>query len=212
MLQAQHTPNMTGVLLSGDTEDFRALYDALHMIIGDADGEANDGSAFRVQGVSYDIRHAFMGHRSAGYKKHGFDEEELAFLSLVGPKQNLFISFETLWPETLYVVFSFELFMRMYKRRAKATLWDPNIAQARNLQATIFKLVEETVTPKQFTSFKKWINPEEIAPIQFVQYIDYLNGNWVEMEREEREKNFNIYAKRVSQVTQDYERQHKKYR
>lgn len=30
------------------------------------------------------------------------------------------------------------------------------------------------------------------------------------MEREEREKNFNIYAKRVSRVTPDYERQHKK--
>lgn len=92
----------------------------------------------------------------------------------------------------LYVVFSLESFIRKYKRREKATLWDPNIAQARNLQATIFKLVEETVTLKLFTSFKKWIDSEEVTPIQFVQYIDYLNVNWCEMEREEREKSFNI--------------------
>ncbi|MER2192169.1 MAG: hypothetical protein ABS951_14505 [Solibacillus sp.] len=210
MLQAQHTPNMTGVLLSGDPEDFRALYDALHMIFGDSDYEAEDGPAIRVLGVCYEIRHAFMGHRSAGYKAHGFEDEELAFLSLVGPKQNLFISFETLWPEMLYVVFSLESFIQAYKRREKATLWDPNIAQARVLQATIFKLVEETVTPKQFTSFKKWINQEEMQPIQFVQYIDYLNEKWSEMDREQREKNFNIYAKRVSQVTPDYERQHER--
>ena len=31
------------------------------------------------------------------------------------------------------------------------------------------------------------------------------------MKREEREKNFNNYAERVSQVTVDYERQHKKF-
>ena len=61
MLQAQHTPNMTGVLLSGDPEDFRALYDALHMIIGDAGDEVEDRPAIRVLGVCYDIRHAFMG-------------------------------------------------------------------------------------------------------------------------------------------------------
>ena len=31
------------------------------------------------------------------------------------------------------------------------------------------------------------------------------------MKREEREKNFNNYAERVSQMTVDYERQHKKF-
>lgn len=52
-----------------------------------------------------------MGHRSAGFKEHGLGDEELAFLSIVGPKQNLFVSFETMWPEMLYVIFSLESFI-----------------------------------------------------------------------------------------------------
>ena len=34
MLTARHTKNMTGLLLSGDPEDFEQLYDALHNIVG----------------------------------------------------------------------------------------------------------------------------------------------------------------------------------
>ena len=34
MLTALHTKNMTGLLLSGDLEDFEQLYDALHHIVG----------------------------------------------------------------------------------------------------------------------------------------------------------------------------------
>ena len=210
MLLAEHTPNMTGVLLSGDPEDFRALYDSLHMIVGDAGDYIDDGPAIRILGVCYDIRHTFMGNRNATYKAHGFNDEQLAFLSLIGPKQNLVLSFETLWPEMLYVMFSLESFIADYSQRTKATAWDPHIAQARYLQSVIFKLVEETVTPRQFSSFKKWIAFNEVEKILFAQYIDYLNSEWHEMERDERQKNFNIFAKRASQITPDYERQQKK--
>ncbi|MGN7479557.1 DUF6904 family protein [Solibacillus silvestris] len=209
MLVATHTPNMTGVLLSGDPEDFRMLYDSLHMIVGDAGDYVEDGPAIRILGVCYDIRHTFMGHRNAAYKEHGFDDEQLAFLSLVGPKQNLYLSFETLWPEMLYVVFSLESFIRDYQKARKATAWDSNIAQARILQSVIFKLVEETVTPRQFTSFKKWIAENSVEKILFTQYIDYLNSEWHEMELAERKKKFNIFAKRTCQLTPDYERQQK---
>lgn len=209
MLQAVHTSNMTGVLLSGDPNDFRTLYESLHKILGNAGDEVDDGPAIRILSVCYDIRHAFMGHRSAAFEAHGLDEEDLAFLSLVGPKQNLTISFETLWPEMLYVVFSLNIFIDDYSRRTKATAWDPHIAQARYFQSAIFNLVEETVTPRQFNSFKKWITTNEVEEILFVQYIDYLNREWHELERDERQKKFNIFAKRASQVTPDYERQQK---
>ena len=34
MIDITHTPNMTGVLLAEDSEDFEARYDALHIIVG----------------------------------------------------------------------------------------------------------------------------------------------------------------------------------
>lgn len=211
MLHAQHTPNMTGVLLTGDFDDFHALYDALHSILGDTEEyHDQDSAAIRVLGVCYDIRHTFMGDRGAGFKDHGLNEEQMQFLSLVGPKQNLYLSFETLWPEMLFVVFTLEEFIRAYVRRTKATIWDGNIALVRNFQATIFKLVEQTVSKHQLASLKKQIDSNFISPITFTQYIDYLNGEWVELGREEREKKFNIFAKRTCQFTSDYERQHKK--
>lgn len=209
MLRAQHTKNMTGVILSGDPEDFRALYEALHEILGHTE-EMEDGPAIRVLGVCYDIRHAFMGDRGAGFWEHGFDDEMLAYLSLVGPKANLYVSFETLWPEMFYVLFVLQDFVRQYEKREKAALWDMNMAQVRYFQGTIFKLIEETLTPRQFSSFKKWVNDPDLQQIEFAQYVDYLNGEWHEMERPAREKNFNIFAKRVSQRTPDYEREHKK--
>lgn len=211
MLRAQHTPNIAGVLLTGDFDDFYSLYDALHSILGHTEElEVPEGAAVRVLGFCYDVRHAFMGNRGAGFKNHGLEEEQMRFLSLVGPKQNLFLSFETLWPEMLFVVFSLEEYIRYYVQRTKATMWDPNVALVRNLQATIYKLVEETVTKNQFASFKKWIDPFFISPIVFPQYIDYLNGEWVKLTRDEREKKLTIFAKRTCQVTADYERQQKK--
>ncbi|TCI27698.1 hypothetical protein EVJ27_02950 [Exiguobacterium sp. SH3S2] len=207
MLQASHTPNMTGVLLSGEPEDFRILYDSLHKIVGNVGDELENESAIRILGVCYDIRHTFMGNRNATYIEHGFSDEQLAFLSLVGPKQNLNLAFETLWPEMLYVVFSLETFIRDYQKTSKATIWDPHVTQARILQSAIFKLVEETVTSRQFTSFKKWITENSVESILFTQYIDYLNSKWNEMDLEKRKKNFNIFAKRTCQLTPDYERQ-----
>ena len=44
MITVNHTPNMAGVLVAGDSDDFEALYDALHFIVGreeDAKGLAN---------------------------------------------------------------------------------------------------------------------------------------------------------------------------
>lgn len=209
MLKAVHTPNMTGVLLSGEPEEFRMLYDSLHKLLDRAGEDITDGPVIRILGFCYELRHTFMGHRNASYKEHGFNDEQLAFLSLVGPKQNLVLSFEMFWPEMLYITFSLESFINEYQKKHKATAWDPHIAQTRMLQSAIYKLVEETVTPRQFTSFKKWIAQNESEHILFTQYIDYLNSEWHEMGLEKRQKNFNIFAKRTCQITPDYERQQK---
>ena len=212
MLTVLHTKNMTGLLLSGDPEDFEQLYDALHNIVGtEVDSRDLYDVRIRVLGLCYDFRHARMGHRNAAFKEHGLDEEQMKFLSLVGTKQNLYISFETYWPEALYIVFVLNTFIDEYKRRKKAHLWDENIAVVRMFQSIVLNLVEQTITPKQFASFKKWADGDSIYSYSFYknmykQYLDYLNLEWIEMDREQRVKKFNTFAKRITQYTTDYER------
>lgn len=211
MLTGQHTQNMTGLLLSGDREDFEKLYDALHNIVGtEEDSWDLYDARIRVLGLCYDLRHTRMGHRNAGFKAHGLDEEEMKFLSIVGSKQNLYISFETFWPEALYIVFVLNTFIEQYKKRHKAHLWDENIAFVRTLQSAVLNLVEDTITSKQFASFKKWADGDTVSSYSFYknmykQYLDYLNLEWNGMDREERMKKFNIFAKRVTRPTTDYE-------
>ncbi|XQY91576.1 DUF6904 family protein [Metabacillus sp. HB246100] len=38
MLKAKATPNFAGITLSGDRDDFEAVYEALHMIVGEEGG------------------------------------------------------------------------------------------------------------------------------------------------------------------------------
>lgn len=122
MLKAVHTPNMTGVLLSAEPEDFRILYDSLHKLLDRAGEDITDGPVIRILGFCYELRHTFIGHRNASFKEHGLNDEQLAFLSLVGPKQNLILSFEMFWPEMLYVIFSLESFINEYQKNIKLLL------------------------------------------------------------------------------------------
>lgn len=52
MIVASHTPNMTGVLLSGEPDDFRALYESLHKVIGNVDPDIEDGAVLRILGFA----------------------------------------------------------------------------------------------------------------------------------------------------------------
>ena len=95
MIKLRHTPQMTGVRMTGDSDDFERLYDALHRIVGteeDANISGLGNSRTHVLSLCYDLRHARMGHRSAEFQEHGLDAEQMKFLSIVGSsKKSLFI-------------------------------------------------------------------------------------------------------------------------
>lgn len=212
MIKVTHTPNMTGVLLAGDAEDFEALYDALHTIVGPEEmAFALTQARIRVLGLCYDLRHARMGNRSVGFQEHGLDVDQLKYLGIVGPTQNLVLSFETYWPEMLYIVFVLNEFIEQYERQPKTHTWDEHIAIVRLLQSKVLQLAGETMTEKQFASFKKWTNGTKALSYGFyanfyTQYVDYLNLLWVAMDREERPNKLSIFAKRLNQHTTDYEK------
>ena len=212
MINITNTPNMTGVLLAGDSEDFEALYDALHIIVGPEETAFGLAEArMRVLGLCYDLRHARMGNRNVVFHEHGLDAEQMKYLAIVGPTHNLYLSFETYWPEMLYIVFVLNEFIESYERRPKTHTWDENIAIVRLFQSKVLKLAGETMTDKQFASFKKRTDGTKALSYSFyanlyTQYVDYLNLLWIAMDKEERQKKLSIFAKRLNQHTTDYEK------
>ena len=212
MIQITHTSNLTGVLLTGDSDDFETLYDALHNIVGTEENAHGLYEArLRVLGLCYDLRHARMGHRKVGFKEHGLDADQMKYLAIVGPTQNLYLSFETYWPEMFYIVFVLNEFIEQYERMPKIHTWDENIAIVRLFQNKVLQLAGETMTEKQFASFKKWTDGTKLLSYGFyanlyTQYVDYLNFQWIALDREERVKKLSIFAKRLNQHTTDYER------
>lgn len=87
MIKLRHTPQMTGVRMTGDIDDFERLYDALHRIVGTEEDASTSGlydSRMHVLSLCYDLRHARMGHCSAEFQEHGLDAEQMKFLSIVG--------------------------------------------------------------------------------------------------------------------------------
>ena len=212
MINITNTPNMTGVLLAGDSEDFEALYDALHIIVGPEETAFRLAEArMRVLGLCYDLRHARMGNRNVVFHEHGLDAEQMKYLAIIGPTHNLHLSFETYWPEMLYIVFVLNEFIESYERRPKTHTWDENIAIVRLFQSKVLKLAGETMTDKQFASFKNWTDGTKALSYSFyanlyTQYVDYLNLLWIAMDKEERQKKLSIFAKRLNQHTTDYEK------
>lgn len=207
MLIAETTPNLAGVLLIGDSEDFEDLYDAIHRIVAEEiiPKEYYD-VRIRILSLCYDLRHARMGQRNAFFKSHGLTDEQMSNLSIVGPTQNLYLSFETLWPEILFEVFALEDFIQIYAKQKRAHNWDPTIITVRKFQSIISKLLEQNLTPRQFSTLKKWMQPTKLQfKNYFSQYVDILNSDWIRMDKQLRQKNLSIFAKRLAQPNPDYE-------
>lgn len=209
MLEIENTPNLTGVLIKGDRYDFENLYESLHHIVGTEETVKDHYNArIRVLSLCYDLRHAMMGDRNAFFKPHGLDEEDMAYLSLVGSKHNLYLSFEFLWPELLFIVFSLEDFIPLYAKREKAYAWDATIMTVRHFQSLVAKLLEETVTPRQFSNIKKLMEPTSIQyEGYFTQYVDVQNIKWMNMTKEQRQKNLSVFAKRFHPESTEYQKE-----
>lgn len=208
MLELENTPNLTGVEISGDRYDFDNLYDALHHIVGtDETVKDHFDARIRVLSLCYDLRHAMMGNRKAFFKLSGLNEEQMAYLSLSSSKYNLYLSFEFLWPELLFIVFSLDDFIPLYAKRVKAHAWDAKIMTVRHFQSLVANLLEETVTPRQFSNIKKLMEPTSLQyESYFTQYVDIQNIKWLNMTKEQRQKNLSVIAKRFNSESTEYQK------
>lgn len=155
MIHMKNTPNLLGVMTLGDFHDFEELYEALHMIVGEEmEYPHYEAVRLRVLGVCYDIRHSLMGGRSAQHVPNGLDEERMQRLSIIGAEMNIYLSFETYWPEMIFVGYALNDFIELHVKKHKTHAWDPTIATVRKFQASIATCLQETLTINKFAQIK----------------------------------------------------------
>lgn len=213
MIRIQNTPNFTGVQTTGDIHDLEELYDALHSIVGEEMEYARyDAVRLRVLGVCYDIRHAMMGDRGAQHVPNGLDRESLKRLSIAGSEMNIYLSFETYWPEMIFVCYALNDFIYLYEKNHQTHGWDATIATVRKFQAATATCLQETLTTNKFAQLKKYFTPHSVWHTNkyegyATQYLDMLNIKFLQMDRPKREKNLSIFAKRLAEQDQQYLRE-----
>ncbi len=210
MLQITNTPNYAGVTIAGDYQDFDELYEALHLIIGE-EGElpAYDSVRLRVLGVCYDIRHSMMGDRGAIAVPNGFDREKARYMPIIAPETNVYLTFEVMWPELLFVSFSLNDFIELYEKRSNTHPWDPTIVAVRKLQGAVARCLQETLTESKYGHLKKYIRPYMnysygLYRDYATQYLDHLNIKFLKMKPEKRLANISIMAKRLGELDRNY--------
>lgn len=208
MLQVSNTPNYAGIKVTGDFHDFDQLYDALHKIVGDEDeNPAYFNARLHVLSLCYDLRHANMGGRDYVYVNHGIDSETMKWMGIVGSEKNLYLSFDSYYPETLFIVMTLNDFISIYKSKKKHPDWDLNIATVRKFQASVIENLRETLPPQTFTVMLKNMNNEwNHFDNYFTQYLDQLNIRFLKWNKEKRLKNISIMAKRIAEQGTEYQK------
>ncbi|MGO4886148.1 DUF6904 family protein [Anaerobacillus sp. MEB173] len=217
MIQVKNTPNLAGVTISGDFYDLEILYDSLHTIVGEEwEWKGYESARLRVLGVCYDIRHALMGHRDVEFVENGLDQDKMRFLSIAANDKNVYLACNVLWPEILFVTMALNDFVRLYaKKQAKnnynsytdyRTVWDTSISAVRIFQAAIASCIKETLPETSVNRVLKLMNHDYTWSDDYAtQYIDELNCKFIEMNREKREKNISVTAKRIAEKGREYQ-------
>lgn len=218
MKYLEHTPNLTGVTVYGDHKDFEQLYDALHEIVGE-EGEypGFEGPRLRVLGMCYDIRHALMGNREIILIDNGINQDMMKYHSLIAPSHNAYLAFNVLWPELLFVTMALNEFVNIYASKRSTdtfrptlghrTIWDSSIASVRSFQAAVASLLLNSIPESSHARILRLMNDGFSTYESYAtQYIDKLNGKFIRMTKEKREKNITIMVKRIAERGDDYQR------
>lgn len=219
MITIRNTPNLTGVIISGDFNDFYNLVEAFHEITINEYSEKHyqyvDIST-RVLGLCYDIRHAYQGDREIELVDNNMTEDKMKWHSIIAPKSNVYYSCNYLYPEMFFVMLALNELVELrikdlaktnyiYKEAMdKKVIWDETIATIRSFQAAFAKCVKDTFTSATFSRWlnvmnSDYINIEDIAG----QYVDLLNIKYINMTKEKRMKNLSSIAKRIAEFRHD---------
>ncbi|WP_240376832.1 DUF6904 family protein [Bacillus piscicola] len=217
MIYVKNTPNNTGVTVYGDYLDFETLYESLHTIVGNEDEwERYEGARLRVLAVCYDIRHSLMGDRDITFVDNGLDKDKMRYQSTIANEKNVYLSFNVLWPEILFVTMTLNDFVSLYAYKQVnhdyrtildyRNIWDAPIARVRNFQAAIGTCIKETIPSTSINRVLRLMNRDYTWSDNYVtQYLDELNCRFIDMDSEKRLKNITIMAKRIAEKGREYQ-------
>jgi hypothetical protein len=217
MISIKNTPNLTGVIISGDFDDLYNLVEAFYAITVNEYSENHQEYlkvSIRVLGLCYDIRHAFMGDREVELVENHMTEDKMKWHSLIAPKSNVYYKCNCLYPEMFFVMLALNELVKLrirdlaktsYKEAMdKKVVWDSTIAIIRLFQAEFAKCVKATLTEG---SFARWLNVmnNDYIGIETIagQFIDLLNIKYLRMTKEKRLKNLSSIAKRIAEFRYD---------
>lgn len=223
MISIKNTPNLAGVVISGDFDDFYSLVDAFYEITIDEYSEKHQqfiGVSTRVLGLCYDIRHAYQGDREIELVDNNMTDGKMKWHSIITPKNNVYYQCNYLYPEMFFVMLVLNKLIELRVKdlaktkyilneaMSKKVVWDETIAIIRVFQSQFVKCVKDTLTD---ATFSRWLNVmnsdymgiEDIAG----QYVDLLNINYIDMNKEKRLKNLSPTAKRIAEFR--YNEDHK---
>ncbi|MEH7383460.1 hypothetical protein V7138_23580 [Bacillus sp. JJ1533] len=218
MIYLENTPNFTGVAVYGDHFDFDKLYDSLHAIVGE-EGEypSYESARIRVLGICYDIRHSIMGDRDIVLIDNGITTDMMKYHSLIATSKNVYLGFNVLWPELLFVTMALNDFVKLYARKVSKdnyyetldhrAIWDSSIASVRSFQAAIATHLLNSIPETSHGRILRLMNDNFSSFGSYAtQYVDKLNGKFIRMTKEKREKNLTVMVKRIAEKGDDYQR------
>ncbi len=215
MIQIKNTPNLTGVEISGDFNDFENLTDAFYQITA-VDSLAYHNISARILALCYDIRHAMQGDREIELLENGINETIMKFHSMIVPKNNVYYKCNCLYPEMFFVMLALNELVKLRMRNLtkskhafdlafeKDAIWDGPIATIRLFQAKFTACFEEIITENAFNRWLKLMNDRYLCFHEIaVQYVDFLNIKYLKMNHEKRLKNLTTIAKRIAEFHSD---------
>jgi len=113
MIKVTNTENLTGVTISGTHDDIHQIYEAIGRVIGP--GLSEDATSLRILGVSYDLRHCFMGDREIEIVENNYDEDLQRYHEMIHSKTNVRFKVNILWLEVMFAVLALDDFVNKYK-------------------------------------------------------------------------------------------------
>lgn len=108
MLYCVPTANLTGITIRGDFKDFYELVNSIHWMTRGCDDPTDVyyGVNERLLGVSYDIRHAYMGNRENVWEDNGMSQDIMEWHNIKTPVRTVYFSVNVLFPEAIFVAAS----------------------------------------------------------------------------------------------------------
>lgn len=217
-MQAQITPNATGVTLTGDFDEFYRLYDAMSELIGDEDEYPNyEAARLRVLGFMYDLRHAYQGDREVSLVENHLTREQMKWHQLIASPHNVYYAFNTVWVEALFVVMALNDFVLLKAKKlvknqsisdqmlAPKVAYNESIAHVRLLQTVIMAELHELVSDHAYTRLLNgMVHTYPFYADYATQFVDKLAIKYLAMDKEKRLKNLSRFANQMINRSGDY--------